>query len=361
MSFNSSNYHAVAGQHKEANVIWLHFPKDPQLISDLRVQVHARWSASQACWYIADHPAHRRLFSLPVPIIGKDVLVHIHPINQPELTKMQEHLCLKGYSPNTLRTYLLEFAQLLYSLGPVPATSLLPERLRSYCLYCIQTLKLNENHMHSRINALKYYYEQVLGREKFFIEIPRPKKPYILPKVLSSQEITRLFHATENLKHRLLLKLCYGMGLRVSEVVNLKIRNIDTNRHQVLLEAAKGKKDRYVNLPESILQELNTYYQQYKPKYYLFEGQYGDQYSIRSAQSVFKEAMRRANINKRLGIHGLRHSYATHLLEYGTDISFIQQLLGHNDIKTTQTYTHVAQTKLQSVRSPLDTLNNKIS
>lgn len=356
MSFLPSNYQAEAGQHKEANVIWLHFPNDPQLKSELRAQVRARWSASQACWYIADHPAHRRMFGLPIPLIGKDVFVHIHPINQTELTRMQEHLCLKGYSPNTLRTYLLEFAQLLYSLGPVPASSLSPDRLRSYCLYCIRTLKLKENHLHSRINALKFYYEQVLGREKFFIEIPRPKKPNILPKVLSSQEITQLFQATENLKHRLLLKLCYGMGLRVSEVVHLKIANIDINRRQVLLEAAKGKKDRYVNLPESILQELHSYYQQYSPSDYLFEGQYGDQYSIRSAQAVFKKAMRRAKINKRIGIHGLRHSYATHLLEYGTDISFIQKLLGHNDIKTTQTYAHVAKTSLQSVRSPLDSL-----
>ncbi|MBS1615519.1 MAG: tyrosine-type recombinase/integrase [Bacteroidetes bacterium] len=357
MGFESSNYRAEAGLHKDAPVIWLHFPNEARLVSELRAQVRPLWSTSKRCWYIADHPAHRRLFELPVPLIGKDVLVRIQPINQAELSRMEELLTLKAYSANTLRTYLLEFAQLLYLLGPIPAYSLTPERLRSYCLYCIRTLHLNENHMHSRINALKFYYEQVLGREKFFFEIPRPQKPYLLPKVLSNQEISRLFQATENLKHRVLLKLCYGMGLRVSEVVHLKITDIDGARRQVLLEAAKGKKDRYVNLPESILTELREYYQQYKPKYYLFEGQYGEPYSTRSAQSVFKQAMRRANINKRLGIHGLRHSYATHLLEYGTDISLIQKLLGHKDIRTTLTYTHVAGSSLQKVRSPLDRIN----
>lgn len=144
------------------------------------------------------------------------------------------------------------------------------------------------------------------------------------------------------------------MGLRVGEVVNLKISDIDSDRMQVLIAAAKGKKDRYVNLPESVLALLRSYYKSYKPKKWLFEGQYGGQYSIRSVQAVFKNAMKKAGINKQIGIHGLRHSYATHLLESGADLRFIQELLGHNSIKTTQTYTHVTNCSKIKIKSPLD-------
>ncbi|MEX8547591.1 MAG: tyrosine-type recombinase/integrase [Mucilaginibacter sp.] len=153
-----------------------------------------------------------------------------------------------------------------------------------------------------------------------------------------------------------LLKLCYGMGLRVSEVVNIKITDIDSKTMQVFIEKAKGKKDRYANLPESILEQLRAYYKLYKPQKYLFEGLQGEQYSIRSVQQVFKNAMQKARINKTIGIHGLRHSFATHLLENGTDIKFIQELLGHNDIKTTLRYIHVSKQQLKNVKSPLDNL-----
>jgi len=144
-----------------------------------------------------------------------------------------------------------------------------------------------------------------------------------------------------------MLKLCYGMGLRVSEIINLKIEDIDSGNMQVLIQQSKGKKNRYVNLPESILEQLRTYYKEYKPKKYLFEGQYGDQYSIRSVQAVFKTAMRKAKIRKKIGIHGLRHSFATHLLENGTEIKFIQELLGHSNIKTTLVYTHVSEKNIK--------------
>ena len=177
-----------------------------------------------------------------------------------------------------------------------------------------------------------------------------------MPKVIAPADIKKLFEATENLKHNTMLKLCYGLGLRVSEIVNLKITDIDSASMQVFIERAKGKKDRYVNLPESILPQLRTYFIEYKPKLYLFEGQYGGQYSSRSAQQVFRNAMQKAKINKTVGIHSLRHSFATHLLEQGTDIRFIQELLGHNDIKTTLIYTEVSNKNLRKIISPLDNL-----
>jgi site-specific recombinase XerD len=146
------------------------------------------------------------------------------------------------------------------------------------------------------------------------------------------------------------------MGLRVSEIVNLKITDIDSNRMLVHIENAKGKKDRYVTLPLSILDDLRKYYNTYRPKTHLFEGQFGGQYSIRSVQAVFKNAMKKAKINKDVGIHGLRHSYATHLLEKGTDMYFIQKLLGHANIKTTEIYAKVSNRQLSSIKSPLDDL-----
>ena len=153
-----------------------------------------------------------------------------------------------------------------------------------------------------------------------------------------------------------MLKLCYGLGLRVSEIINLKITDIDSKSMQVLIERAKGKKDRYVNLPQSILEQVRYYFVEYKPKVYLFEGQYGGQYSSRSAQQVFKNALLKKKINKKLGIHSLRHSFATHLLEQGTDIRFIQELLGHSNIKTTLLYTEVSDKSIRKIVSPLDKL-----
>jgi integrase/recombinase XerD len=160
----------------------------------------------------------------------------------------------------------------------------------------------------------------------------------------------------QNLKHLLILKLCYGMGLRVSEIVQLKISDIDSRRMQVLISYAKGKKDRYVNLPNTILGLLRQYYTAYKPKEFLFEGQNGGQYSVRSCQVVFKNALHKARINKKVGIHGLRHSYATHLIEQGTDMRFVQELLGHANIKTTMIYTHVSDIAKRNIKSPLDNL-----
>ena len=342
--------------HRGKAVIFIRFGNSKQLNERVRKLVGCRWSHTQKAWYVPDILTYRRKFGLDLALVGKDVLAHIDPVNQPALQRFVETLQLKAYSQSTLITYRNEFAQLLYVLKTVCVDTLDAERLRSYFLYCTNTLKLSENTLHSRMNAIKFYFGQVLGREKLFFEIPRPKKASILPKVISTTDIKKLFDATTNLKHNTMLKLCYGMGLRVSEIVQLKISDIDSANKQVFVARAKGKKDRYANLPDSILEQLRAYYIAYKPKTYLFEGQYGEQYSKRSAQQVFKNALQKASINKEVGIHALRHSYATHLLEQGTDIKFIQELLGHNDIKTTMRYIQVSDKSLKNVKSPLDRL-----
>lgn len=356
IDFSDKRYTYSVGTHHESKVIWISFEKDKELIAHLRAQTKARWSATKKKWYVADTRRHRALFGLSEEITGKAVLAKIHLINLPEFKRFQEHLVLKGYSANTLRTYSTEFAQLLYVMKGNPIQELTTERLRSYFLYCHEKLKLSESEIHSRMNAVKFYFEQVLHRQKMFFDIPRPKKKLLLPKMLNKAEIKKIIAATENPKHALILKVCYGMGLRVSEVVALKLSDIDSAEMLVRIEQGKGKKDRIAVLPESLLPELREYYLNYRPKVYLFEGQEGGAYSVRSAQAVFKKAMEKAGIKKKVGIHGLRHSFATHLLETGTDIRFIQELLGHNSIKTTQIYTHVTDLSKSKIKSPLDSL-----
>jgi len=359
MPFNRQNYQFSIGEHHSKNVIFVHFQYNQLLQKELREKFPiAEWSASKRCWYLPDSNAIRNEIGIPPKTEpGKAVISQIHPVNLAALKRMHEQLLLKAYSPNTIKTYCNEFSQLLYLLKDVSVNTLTQERLRSYFLYCVTKLKLSENQIHSRINAIKFYFEQVLHREKlFFEEIPRPKKKSTLPKVISKNDIAKIFSQMDNPKHLLMLKLCYGMGLRVSEIVNLKITDIDSRRMLVYIESAKGKKDRYVPLPVSILDDLRNYYRTYRPKTYLFEGQYGGQYAIRSVQAVFKNAMQKAKINKSVGIHGLRHSYATHLLECGTDMVFIQKLLGHKDIKTTEIYAKVSNLQLSKIKSPLDDL-----
>jgi site-specific recombinase XerD len=359
MGYNILNYKFSPGEHKEKNVIWVQFPNDLALRNELKQYFPAaKFSRSQKCWYLTDVAAIReQVYLKPKTASGKGVFEQISAVNRSALKRMHEELLLKAYSENTIKTYCGEFAQLLYIINNVDVNTLTPERLRSYFLYCTQKLKLSENVIQSRMNAMKFYFEQVLKRDKmFFEEIPRPKKKSSLPKVISQKDIVKLFSVIENHKHLLMLKLCYGMGLRVSEIVGLKISNIDSYRMMVHIEEAKGKKDRYIPLPQSVLYDLRTYYKEYKPKDFLFEGQYGGQYAIRSVQAVFKTAMKKAKINKTVGIHGLRHSYATHLMEAGTDIVFIQKLLGHKSMKTTEIYAKVTNKQLSKVKSPLDSM-----
>ncbi len=276
------------------------------------------------------------------------------------ITKFNQTLILKGYSPNTIRTYMGEFSVFLQILGDTTVDSFNTDRIRDYLEYCHVSLKLSENTIHSRMNALKFYFEQVLGREKFFWEIPRPKKPYLLPKVISEEKIIKGLQTIENLKHKALLFTAYSAGLRVSEVVKIKIADIDSDRMQIRIISAKGKKDRLVTLADATLLVLREYFVKHKPQVYLFEGQNGEEhYSTRSAQAVFNHQFERIGLPKYFSFHSLRHSYATHLLENGTDIKYIQELLGHNDIKTTLRYTHVSKKALEKIESPLDKILRK--
>jgi site-specific recombinase XerD len=196
-----------------------------------------------------------------------------------------------------------------------------------------------------------------LGGQRKFYTLQRPDKEQALPTVLSTAEITNILKAAENLKHKAILTVIYSAGLRIGEVVKLKIKDIDSERKQIRIEQGKGKKDRYTLLSAKTLELLRAYFTAYRPKEYLFEGQDGGQYSTRSIQAFFQEICRKAGIKKKVSVHTLRHSFATHLLENGTDLRYIQALLGHESTKTTEIYTHVTTKGFDQIKSPLDNLD----
>lgn len=381
--------------HRQKLCIGLHFKQQAKIQQQLQQKLLARWSATHKCWYCekteehisylenelgitvcqqANIPAKKteaaKIISNKIQIPDPSLKKVLVKIKKPVLSKenvenLQAYiqiLNLKGYSSSTQRTYVNEFTQFLNLIGTINAADFTVVRIKDYLEYCKVSLGLSENSLHSRMNALKFFYEQVLKRDKFFWEIPRPKKPMQLPKLLNEDELRKLFNALTNKKHKAMLFTAYSAGLRVSEVVNLKIAHIDSERMQIFIERAKGKKDRYVNLSPILLDILRKYLTDYKPrpKVYLFESeQTQTAYPTRTVQQIFGNAKSKAGITKDVGIHSLRHSFATHLLDKGTDIKYIKDLLGHFNIKTTERYLHVSKQQLINIISPLDDLWKK--
>ena len=267
-------------------------------------------------------------------------------------------LIQKRYSLNTQKVYCNYFNDFSSYFCESDLAQLSPEQINNYLLYLIQTKNISLSQQNQRINAIKFYYEQVLGREKEIFNLHRPRKEHKLPSVLSEEEIILIFKQVSNIKHKALLYLIYSGGLRLSEVVNLKNSDIDSKRNLILIREAKGKKDRTTLLSQTLLELLRTYYREYKPKEYLFEGQDQEKYSTRSVQYIFKKALFKSGIKKNATVHTLRHSFATHLLERGTDLRYIQELLGHSSSKTTEIYTHITKKGLDKIVSPLDNLTN---
>ncbi len=341
--------------YNNKEIIWITFDYKTTALNNLKLNLpNAKFSWVNKKWYVLNTPSSRLKLGLNDNVVNE--LANVSQTNISAYEAMHKQLLLKAYSNNTIKTYLYEFSRFLQTIQNYPAQLLPPQRLKDYFLYCLNVEKLKEQHLNSRINAIKFYFEKVLHQPKMFFDIPRPKTPLQLPKVLSKMEIRGLLMQIENPKHMLIMQLTYGMGLRVSEVVGLKKQHIDMDRMQVLIANGKGKKDRYVALPSAVCALLQAYFIKYQPTDWLFEGQYGGHYTARSVQLIFKRAMQKAGIHKNIGVHGLRHSYATHLLEDGADIRYIQALLGHSSIKTTEIYRHVSATNHLQIQSPLDSL-----
>lgn len=263
-------------------------------------------------------------------------------------------LIQKRYSKNTQNIYYNYFKDFCIYFKKENLLNITTAQINAYILDLIKSKNISISQQNQRINAIKFYYEKVLGRDKQYYELHRPKKEHKLPKVLSKDEIKKIFDVTNNLKHKCILMLIYSAGLRRSELLNLTVNDIDSKRMLIIIKGAKGKKDRISLLSENLLQLLRQYYKEYCPKKYLFEGQNGSRYSTTSIANILKKAAKKAGIRKTVTPHMLRHSFATHLLEQGTDLRYIQELLGHKSSKTTEIYTHVSKKAIDKIKNPVD-------
>ena len=262
---------------------------------------------------------------------------------------------LKKYAPNTIKSYVSGFELFINYYYGSELSELDENDIRNYLQYLIQSGK-SDSTVNLAVNSIKFYYEIVLGMPNRFYSIERPRKKEKLPEVISQAEIKTMINVTKNLKHKTIISLLYSTGMRRSELLNLRIENIDSKRMLIKINEAKGGKSRITLLSEKMLKLLREYYKNYTPKVFLFEGQTGGQYSAESVVNIVKKAALKAGIKTRVTPHILRHSFATHLIESGTSIRFIQQLLGHSSIKTTEVYTNVSTSYFNEIKNPLDSL-----
>lgn len=280
------------------------------------------------------------------------------PIKQ----KLIQDLTIRGYSPHTIRAYVRTVADLA-SHFKLPPQGLSEAQIQSFLFHLVTQRDASWSTLNVTINGFRFFFRVTVGRDaaEVNLTIPRTRNRRRLPTVLSIEEVVRLFEAASNLKHRVLLMTVYAAGLRVSEVVRLKPEHIDSDRKQIRVEQGKGRKDRYTLLSSNLLEALRIYWKAYRPKEWLFEGRAeGSHLCENAASSVFRDIARRAGIRKAGGIHLLRHSFATHLLENGMDITVIQQLLGHRHLSTTATYLHVTTNRKKDWVSPLDLVEFQI-
>jgi len=264
-----------------------------------------------------------------------------------------QKLELKQYANNTVKSYVSCFETFINHYQNTPIDHLNENDIRNYIQHLIEIDK-SKSYINQAINSIKFYYEVVLGMPNRFYSIERPIKDKKLPMVLSKENVLKMIDSTNNIKHKCVISLLYSAGLRRSELLNLRLDDIDSSRMLIRVNDAKGNKDRYTLLSKNVLIDLRKYFTEFLPKIYLFEGQNGGTYSPNTVGKIVTNAAIQAGIHKKVSPHTLRHSFATHLLEAGTDLRYIQLLLGHSSTKTTEIYTHVAKSSFDSIKNPLD-------
>lgn len=360
--------------HRGTQQIGLYFDYDKSLIEIVKQIPLVKWSHTYKCWYVPNttisyNAAYKALKKVACIEGELSQVIEAEPLintletigtsfNQKKQIAVPEEykafLLRRRYSTNTINVYMHYFGEFI-NYFDLPLHELNEVHIRLFQDYLVNIRKVSNSTQNQAINAIKFYYEQVLQQERKTYYIERPRKERTLPDVLSKEEVGRMISNSNNLKHKCIIALIYSCGLRRSELLNMKIKDLDSSRMMVKIVAAKGKKDRYMSLANSILPMLRLYYKEYKPTTWLFEGQKGTIYSGESVLKVIKQAAVRAGIKKRVYPHILRHSFATHNLEQGIDIRYIQVWLGHDSIKTTEKYTHVAQGKTH-FKNPIDDL-----
>ena len=355
-------------------------PYDPDIVKRIRSIPARRWDPAQKAWILPDTQKNldalltnlyqTGLFSVseraaPPPDVStpntgapqhpRETLDHevLNGINQ-----LKRDLRLAGYSHHTLRAYENQVSQFFHRTGAKPA-AVRRENIMLYLEEISGSIGLSRSMAAQCIGALKHFfrinYPHITPNPADYIKPPRRGIHY--PDILSKEEVCRIINSVSNIKHRFLLSLTYSGGLRVSEVVHLKVIDLDFNRGLMHVRSGKGDKDRYVMLSPELLPLYEEYRKNVMVHTWLFPGQQPSTHlSVRTAQAVFNSALDRAEIRKTASIHSLRHSFATHLLENGTDLRYIQELLGHKSSRTTELYTHVSRLDIRNIRSPFDTL-----
>ena len=332
--------------------IALIFEKDAELIARVKLIEGSRWSQTKGVWHLPDTEENRVRFKIP---LQQQTVPSEEGILQIE--KFKQWLLSKRYSPSTIKTYSEALKSFLIFYREKPIVEITNEDVIVYNNDYILKNKLSASYQNQIVNSIKLFFQTIRDTKMIVDKIHRPKRSKLLPNVLSKEEIKLILNAHSNLKHKMMLSLIYSCGLRRSELLNLKPADIDSKRGIVIIRQSKGKKDRIAPLSPKILDMLREYYIGFKPKTWLFEGQNENtKYDERSLSNVLKQALTKSRINKPVSLHWLRHSYATHLLESGTDLRYIQELLGHSSSKTTEIYTHVSTKSIQQIKSPFDDL-----
>ncbi len=336
-------------KYREESRIAVYFDKKKEYIARIKQLPDARWSYRLMAWHVPDNADNRQRFNIFIPELDVEKIRKIEQFSR--------WLQSRRYSDNTVKSYTDALKSFLLFHHEKRVEDLSNDDLIAYNNDYILKNEFSASYQNQVVNAVKLFFRTVENKRTDEVLIHRPKREKKLPNVLSKEEVKLILNAHSNIKHKAMLSLIYSCGLRCSELLALKPVHIDSKRNILLIKQAKGKKDRIVPLSDKILALLREYYKAYKPKAYLFEGQNaGQAYDDRSLQQVLKQAIQKVGITKPVTLHWLRHSYATHLLENGTDLRYIQELLGHNSSKTTEIYTHVSTKSIQNIKSPFDDL-----
>ncbi len=360
--------------HRGEEVVLIQFPYDNKLGDEARKIKNIRWSKSLKAWHapysIAVLNEIKTIFD-SISIIDANALKdkvgkerealrskkELSAETLKQIEKFINWLHSRRYSENTVKTYSEALKVFLLYFHTKSISEITNDDLIEFNNNHILANKFSSSYQNQVVNAVKLFFRTALNVSIDVDLIHRPKRSHPLPNVLSKEDVKKILEAHSNFKHRVMLSLIYACGLRRSELLNLKANDIDSDRGLLFIKQAKGKKDRMVPLSLKTIQLLREYYKIYKPEVWFFEGQRkGEQYSAESLQSVLKQALTKAKITKPATLHWLRHSYATHLLESGTDLRYIQELLGHKSSRTTEIYTHVSTKSIQNIKSPFDYL-----
>jgi len=338
--------------HKAEKRIAVYFDKNADLIARIKTVEGSRWSQNLKVWHIPDTVENRDRFKIE-PLANS----LLSPEGIEHITQFIQWLSSKRYSPSTIKTYSEALKSFLVFYREKPIAEITNEDVIIYNNEYILENNLSASYQNLIVNAIKLFFRTVESKKIEIDTIHRPKRAKVLPNVLSKEEVKLILNAHSNIKHKTMLSLIYSCGLRCGELLALQPVHIDSKRNLVMLKHAKGKKDRIAPLSPKILEMLREYFKVYKPTTFLFEGQKaGTPYDARSLQLILKQALQKTGVLKPVTLHWLRHSFATHLLESGTDLRFIQELLGHSSSKTTEIYTHVSTKSIQQIKSPFDDL-----